>query len=283
MRDSELDHARAVMTFEDFHADAMYQRNRSLTRALRDVLELSEGTSVRAFWLIAGTLIPAGMAMLQRPRDPFSMLLFAGISIACLSAGVAHILVQSRIKATAGELSTRFRAAGLIVEGESSSRTATVSDAAWKKLAEDALTRFAARAPVSEEKGSNKTYTFAWTPPGSRLGSIVLAEKPSQLFTRADYNAALATRLQMLFDGADDEDRSEVIRKVERQEPFLKMTAEPGWAMVSNSEWLRERVYFPAEGVAPVDMEHEPETLMIILDKEEDILSYVAELYHDPD
>lgn len=120
--------------------------------------------------------------------------------------------------------------------------------------------------------------TFAWTPPGCRLGSIALAERPERL-TANIYWLAMADRIDRMVAQEDPNDSARLLRVVERNEPFLNLREKVGGAMAFESEWLRGRVYFPAQGLPARSLIHQPAALAFLVSGEDTLEAFLNELY----
>ena len=134
------------------------------------------------------------------------------------------------------------------------------------------------RLPVRPK--SNPTCTFAWSPvDAGNLGAIALPGRPQTTLTADGYWRALARRIDDLIV-AEGDSAAGLLREIERNEPLLNISGSVGLAMVRGSEWLRDRVRFPAEGVPVCNLEHDPELFNFLAD-EDTLERYIWRLYNE--
>lgn len=123
-------------------------------------------------------------------------------------------------------------------------------------------------------------FGFAWSPPeAGYLGAILLVQWPIERLTAPTYWNALAERINRLVAQEDDDWRRRLLEAVRVNEPWVddRQTATIGSVLVEASEWLRDRVHFPRDGVPAAELRHQPETYESLIDDR--LEAYVAELY----
>ncbi|MDN3645774.1 hypothetical protein QWY75_06105 [Pontixanthobacter aestiaquae] len=120
---------------------------------------------------------------------------------------------------------------------------------------------------VADQIDADDATTFAWTPSGT-FAAIELPQKPQGKLVLADYQTALAKRIDRLVALENEQAARKLLKQVERIENTVAIDdlSKFGQAFVSGSEWLIAKVQFPSEGVSVEGLEHDPQLLAFLRD-----------------